>query len=144
MGPNPRLNVLLVEDDAADVALVEDVFASRALPGHLHVVPDGVEALAFLRRTDGYTEAPRPDLIMLDLNMPRMDGREVLAIVKGDPHLRLIPIVVFTTSRQDEDVVASYGARANAYVTKPLELENFEEAVEQIHRFYGELVVRPT
>lgn len=137
------LHVLLVEDDAADVALVEDAFATHRLPSRLHVANDGVQALAFLRREGRFDSAPRPDLVLLDLNMPMMDGREVLAAVKSDTALRQIPIVVFTTSALDSDIVTSYSAHANAYVTKPLDLDEFTGVVAKIHDFYGELVTRP-
>ncbi len=142
--PQPLLDVLLVEDDPGDVALVQDVVASRHVPCRLHVVGDGVEAMAFLRREEPWAHAPRPHLVLLDLNMPRMDGREVLATVKADADLRVIPVVVFTTSSAEADVTDSYAAHANAYVTKPLDLQEFEQVIDQIHRFYGELVRRPT
>ncbi|MDG4751591.1 response regulator [Micromonospora sp. WMMD718] len=129
--------MLLVEDDPADVALIEDTFATHALAVELHHVPDGVAAMAFLRREGRYADASRPELILLDLNMPRMSGREVLTAIKADPWLKTIPVVVFTTSTVDTDVLASYTAHANAYVTKPIDLDDFERVVGQIYRFYG-------
>jgi CheY-like chemotaxis protein len=141
--PPTRMQILLAEDDEADVALVEDAFATHGLTGELHCVRDGVEALAFLRRDDPYADAPRPDLVLLDLNMPRMSGRDVLAAVKADEGLKTIPVVVFSTSAVPADVVDSYGSHANAYVTKPIDLEAFEQVITQIHGFYGDLVTRP-
>ena len=135
--------VLLVDDDDADIALITEAFATHHAPVRLHTAVDGVEALAFLRREGGHRGAPRPDLILLGLNMPRMDGREVLAVVKADPDLGAIPVVVFTTSQRGEDVVASYTRHANAYVTKPLDLDAFDAAVNKIYEFYGELNTRP-
>jgi CheY-like chemotaxis protein len=137
------LTVLLVEDDDADVALIEEAFAAHRLPSHVHRVRDGVEAMAFLRREEEYAGAPRPDLVLLDLNLPRLDGRAVLAAVKADEALRTIPVVVFTTSSSDADVSASYGAYANAYVTKPLELDRFGYVIDKVREFYGEVIRRP-
>ncbi|WP_229403493.1 response regulator [Micromonospora okii] len=142
-GQPGRLRVLLVEDDPADVALIEDTFATHTLDTELHHVSDGVEAMAFLRCQGQYADAPRPKLILLDLNMPRMNGREVLTAIKADPRLQTIPVVVFTTSAVDADVVASYTAHANAYVTKPIDLDEFESVVQQIHRFFGRIVTLP-
>ncbi len=141
--PQALFDVLLVEDDPGDVALVRDVFAARRLPYRLHVVGDGVEAMGFLRQQDRWRHAPRPQLVLLDLNMPRMDGRQVLAALKADPHLRISPVVVLTTSATDADVSGSYRAHANAYVTKPVDVHDFERVIDRIHRFYGELVRRP-
>lgn len=137
------LRILLVEDDLADVALIENAVAAGGLPTELHQVDDGEEAMAFLNRTGAHTNAPRPDLVILDLNMPRMNGREVLSAVKSDDHLKAIPIVVFTTSGIDADVLASYSAHANAYVTKPLDLPTFERVVSDIHRFYSNIASLP-
>lgn len=118
--------VLLVDDDAADAALITDAFEVRQAPVRLHHVVDGGQALAFLRRQPPYADAVRPDLILLDLNMPRVDGRQVLAEVKTDEQLKTIPVVVFTTSADATDIGASYAAHANAYVTKPLDLDDFD------------------
>jgi CheY-like chemotaxis protein len=137
------LQVLVVEDDAGDVALVESVFAEHRLPSTLHHVPDGGEALAFLNRDDPYQDAPRPDLILLDLNMPRVDGRQALVMIKSDDRFKSIPTIVFTTSSSDSDVSSSYNARANAYVSKPLDLDDFERVVTAIRNFYGHTVTLP-
>ena len=131
------MRVLLVDDDEADLALITEAFEAHQLPAHLHVARDGVEALECLQ-----SGAVRPDMILLDLNMPRMDGRELLAAVKQDPALSTIPVVVFTTSDQPDDITASYLRHANAYVTKPLELDEFTATVNSIHTFYGDLAVR--
>ena len=109
----------------------------------MHHVVDGAEALAFLRREDPYGDAPRPDLILLDLNMPRVDGRQVLAEVKADDDLKAIPVVVLTTSAADTDIAASYTAHANAYVTKPVDLDDFDRVVSEIRNFYGRTVALP-
>ena len=137
------LCVLLVEDDAADVALMENAFADHEVTSDLHHVPDGAEALAFLRRDAAYADAPRPDLILLDLNMPRVDGRQVLGHIKADDNLKGIPVVVFTTSSTDSDVISSYGAHANAYVTKPIELDEFERVLSEIREFWGHTATLP-
>ncbi len=138
-----QLNVLIVEDDAADVALIENAFVEHGVASRLHHVGDGVEALAFLRREEPYAQAPRPDLVLLDLNMPRVDGRQVLEEVKADEDLKSIPVVVFTTSATDSDVLSSYTAHANAYVTKPIDLDDFEQVLKKIHDFYGHTVTLP-
>jgi CheY-like chemotaxis protein len=144
MTPDPRpLRVLLVEDDPGDVLLVREAFADSAMATELDVVSDGVEALALLRRAGEHAGAPNPDLILLDLNLPRMDGREVIAEIKDDPKLRVIPIVVLTTSEAEEDVMGSYALHANAYVTKPVEFDRFVEVVRQIERFFGSVVRLP-
>lgn len=135
--PTPQLEVLVVEDDAGDVLMIEEALSANDLPSRLHFVSDGVEALAFLRNEPPHVDAPRPQLILLDLNMPRMDGREVLAAVKGDDELRAIPVVVLTTSALDEDVLRSYELRANAFVTKPVDLDQFLSIVQRIESFYG-------
>jgi CheY-like chemotaxis protein len=135
--------ILVVEDDLGDLALVESAFAEHSIASILHHVADGADALAFLRRQNPYTAAPRPDLILLDLNMPRIDGRQVLAEIKTDEDLQSIPIVVFTTSAATEDVTASYHARANAYVTKPIDLDDYDRAVVKIRNFYGHTAVLP-
>ena len=137
------IDVLLVEDDPADVLLIEEAFADNKVRNRLHVVSDGVEALQFLRREGQYADAPQPDLVLLDLNLPRMDGREVLAAVKADERLRQIPVVVLTTSKAEEDVLRSYKLHANAYVTKPVDFDRFIEVVRQIDEFFVTVVKLP-
>jgi CheY-like chemotaxis protein len=136
------INVLLVEDDPGDVLMTREAF-EEYLNNRLDVVSDGSEALAYLRREHPYEDAPRPDLILLDLNLPRRDGREVLAEVKADETLRHIPVIVLTTSRADEDVLRSYQLHANAYVTKPVDFDGFIEAIKQIDHFFVSVVRLP-
>lgn len=142
--PEPRIvNVLLVEDDPGDVLMTREAF-DEYLHNRLDVVTDGAQALAYLRREDPYADVPRPDLILLDLNLPRRDGREVLKEVKDDPALRHIPVIVLTTSQAEEDVLRSYQLHANAYVTKPVDFERFIEAIKQIDHFFVSVVQLPT
>ncbi|MHA6779927.1 response regulator [Pseudonocardia saturnea] len=142
--PEPRIvNVLLVEDDPGDVLMTREAF-DEYLHNRLDVVTDGAEALAYLRREDPYADVPRPDLILLDLNLPRRDGREVLKEVKDDPALRHIPVIVLTTSQAEEDVLRSYQLHANAYVTKPVDFEGFIEAIKQIDHFFVSVVQLPS
>jgi CheY-like chemotaxis protein len=131
------ITVLLVEDDPGDVVLIQEAFEHNKVRNSLHVVGDGVEAMEFLRAGN------RPDLILLDLNLPRKDGREVLAEVKGDAALRSIPIVVLTTSKAEEDILRSYDLHANAYVTKPVDFNRFIEVVRQIDEFFVTVVKLP-
>ena len=137
------VDVLLVEDDPGDVLLIQEAFADNKVRNRLHVVSDGVEALSFLRREGEYADVPVPDLILLDLNLPRKDGREVLAEVKADEELSLIPVVVLTTSKAEEDVLRSYKLHANAYVTKPVDFDRFIEVVRQIDEFFVTVVKLP-
>jgi CheY-like chemotaxis protein len=137
------INVLLVEDDPGDVLMTREAF-EEYLNNRLDVVSDGADALAYLRREGEYADAPRPDLILLDLNLPRRDGREVLAEIKADDSLRHIPVIVLTTSRADEDVLRSYQLHANAYVTKPVDFDGFIEAIRQIDHFFVSVVQLPT
>jgi CheY-like chemotaxis protein len=137
------IDVLLVEDDPGDVLLIREAFADHKVGNALSVVSDGVDALAFLRRGSGYEDAPRPDLILLDLNLPRKDGTEVLAEIKADPGLATIPVVVLTTSEADEDILRSYELHANAYVTKPVDFEQFSRIVHQIDEFFIGVVKLP-
>jgi CheY-like chemotaxis protein len=137
------IQVLLVEDDPGDVLMTQEAFADNHVNNTLHVVADGVSALDFLHKRGDYADVPTPDLILLDLNLPRMDGREVLAAVKGDPVLRQIPIVVLTTSEAEQDVLRSYELHANAYVTKPVEFDRFVEVVRQIDEFFVGVVRLP-
>jgi CheY-like chemotaxis protein len=137
------IDVLLVEDDPGDVLLIEEAFADNKVRNRLHKVSDGVEALAFLRREGDYADVPQPDLVLLDLNLPRKDGREVLAEVKSDEALQQIPVVVLTTSKAEEDVLRSYKLHANAYVTKPVDFDRFIEVVRQIDEFFVTVVKLP-
>ena len=137
------IEVLLVEDDPGDVVLIEEAFADNKVRNRLHTVSDGVDALRFLRREGEFAGAPRPDLILLDLNLPRKDGREVLAEVKTDEDLQQIPVVVLTTSKLEEDVLRSYKLHANAYVTKPVDFDRFIEVVRQIDEFFVTVVKLP-
>ncbi len=137
------IDVLLVEDDAGDVLLIREAFEHNKVHNTIAVVSDGVEALQYLRREGEYANAPRPDLVLLDLNLPRKDGREVLAEVKEDPSLRSIPVVVLTTSKAEEDVLRSYDLHANAYVTKPVDFDRFIGVVRQIDQFFVSVVKLP-
>jgi CheY-like chemotaxis protein len=138
-----EIHVLLVEDDPGDVLMTQEAFEHHKLRNQLHVVPDGVEALAFLRREGGHADAPRPGLVLLDLNLPRKDGREVLEEVKNDASLRSIPIVVLTTSQAEEDILRSYNLHANAYVAKPVDFDRFIEVIRQIDDFFVSVVKLP-
>jgi CheY-like chemotaxis protein len=141
--PITEIDVLLVEDDAGDVLMTQEAFEHHKLRNQLHVVSDGVEALAFLRREGEFADAPRPGLILLDLNLPRKDGREVLEEVKNDASLRTIPIVVLTTSQAEEDILRSYNLHANAYVAKPVDFERFIDVIRQIDDFFVSVVKLP-
>ena len=141
--PEPReINVLLVEDDPGDVLMTREAF-EEFLRNRLDVVNDGEAAVAFLRKQPPYQDAPTPDLVLLDLNLPRRDGREVLAEIKADPSLRHIPVVVLTTSGADEDILRSYQLHANAYVTKPVDFDSFIKAIRQIDHFFVSVVRLP-
>jgi CheY-like chemotaxis protein len=137
------IEVLLVEDDPGDVLMTREAFDEHKVRNHLNVVSDGADALAYVRREGAFADAVRPDLILLDLNLPKRDGREVLRELKTDPDLREIPIVVLTTSSAESDVLASYQLYANAYVTKPVDFERFISAVKQIEDFFISLVKLP-
>jgi CheY-like chemotaxis protein len=141
--PVRAIEVLLVEDDPGDVLMTKEAFQDNKVVNSLHVVSNGVDALAFLRREEPYTDVPTPDLILLDLNLPRMDGREVLAEVKSDEALRRIPIVILTTSEAEEDVLRSYHLHANAYVTKPVDFDAFVKVVRQVDDFFLSVVRLP-
>lgn len=138
-----HIEILLVEDNPADVDLTQETLAYAKIRNRLHVVNDGHEALAYLRRQGRYSEAIRPDLILLDLNLPRKDGREVLAELKADPDLRSIPVVVLTSSDAEKDVVRSYDLGANCYVTKPVDLDQFANVVRTIEDFWFVVVKLP-
>jgi CheY-like chemotaxis protein len=137
------IEVLLVEDDPGDTLMIKEAFEDNKVRNRLTCVADGVEALEYLRREGEYDDAPRPDLVLLDLNLPRKDGREVLAEIKGDDALSTIPVVVLTTSAAEEDVLRSYKLHANAYVTKPVDFERFIDVVRQIDEFFVTVVKLP-
>jgi CheY-like chemotaxis protein len=137
------IDVLLVEDDPGDVLMTREAFEDNKVANTLYVVNDGVSAMEFLRKQGQYASAPTPDLVLLDLNLPRMDGREVLAALKDDPDLRRIPVVVLTTSEAEEDVLRSYSLHANAYVTKPVDFARFIDVVRQIDEFFVSVVRLP-
>jgi two-component system, chemotaxis family, response regulator Rcp1 len=135
--------ILLVEDDPADVELTRETLAGGKVLNRLHVVGDGLDALAFLRREEGYAEAPRPDLVLLDLNLPRMDGRTFLTEIRADDRFKSIPVVVLTTSQAEEDIVKSYRLGANCYITKPVGLAEFTRIVNAIEDFWFTVVCLP-
>jgi CheY-like chemotaxis protein len=137
------IEILLVEDNPGDVRLTIEGLKEGKVRNNLHVAKDGVEALAFLRREARYPDAVRPDLILLDLNLPRMDGRQVLSEIKADPQLKTIPVVVLTTSRAEQDVLHSYQLQANCYITKPVDLEQFITVVRSIEDFWLTIVTLP-
>jgi len=137
------IDVLLVEDDPGDELMTREAFEDNKIGNTLHVVRDGEEALDFLYRRGEHTEAPQPDLILLDLNLPKYDGRQVLEKIKSDPELSHIPVVVLTTSAAEEDILRSYRLHANAYVTKPVDLDQFIAAVRQIDDFFVTVVKLP-
>jgi len=134
------IEILLVEDNPGDARLTREALRDAKVRNNLHVAPDGVEALAFLRRQGKHTAVPKPDLILLDLNLPKKDGREVLEEIKQDDQLRHIPVVILTTSQAERDIAESYRLRANAYVTKPVDLEQFLKVVQSIEHFWLEIV----
>ncbi|MFG1916795.1 response regulator [Micromonospora sp. NPDC048898] len=140
--PQP-VRILVVDDDPGDVLMIEEALADSDVEKVIDVVSDGEEAMEFLRAEGRHEDARRPDVILLDLNMPRMDGRQVLGAVKQDEDLRTIPIVVLTTSNADTDIVGSYTLQANAYVTKPIDLDDFNDVVRRIDEFFGRVVVLP-
>ncbi|MCC2669600.1 MAG: Two-component system response regulator [Armatimonadetes bacterium] len=137
------INILLVEDNPGDVRLTIEALREGKVHNHLSIARDGVEALAYLRRQGAFGDAPRPDVILLDLNLPKKDGREVLAEIKADEHLRRIPVVVLTTSKAEEDILRSYALHANCYVTKPVDLEQFITVVRSIEDFWFSIVRLP-
>ena len=141
--PERQVEILLVEDDPGDVLMTREAFADYKVRNQLHVVSDGADAMAFLRQEGDYADRPRPDLILLDLNLPRMDGRQVLEAIKSDPELSSIPVVVLTTSEAEDDVLRSYSLHANAYVTKPVDFEQFVNVVRQVDEFFLTVVRLP-
>ena len=137
------IEILLVEDNPGDVRLTMEALRQDKMRNNLHVVMDGVEALAWLRREDSYADAPRPDIILLDLNLPKKDGREVLEEIKTDPDLKRIPVVILTTSAAEEDILRAYEFNANCYITKPVDLEQFIKVVKAIEEFWLTVVKLP-
>lgn len=137
------IEILLVEDNPGDIRLTREALRDSRVLNHIHIVGDGVDALAYLLRESPYAESVRPDLILLDLNLPRMNGLELLQIIKMDENLKAIPVVILTTSQAEEDVVRSYTLHANAYVTKPVDLEQFLRVVRSIEEFWLEIVWLP-
>lgn len=140
----PRLNILLVEDSPDDVELTLEGFKEGNLNHSLSVVEDGIEALEFLRQKGKYADAVRPDVILLDLNLPKKDGREVLEEIKSDEKLKHIPVIVLTTSRSEQDIMASYRLHANSYITKPVDLGDFFKAIKAFEDFWLNTVALPS
>ncbi len=137
------IEILLAEDNPGDVRLTREALKENKVQNNLHVASDGVEAMEFLRKIGRHANAPTPDLVLLDLNMPRKDGREVLAEIKADAHLRKIPVVILTTSEAESDVLKSYDLHANCYITKPIDLNRFIEVVKSIQEFWFSIVKLP-
>ena len=137
------IEILMIEDGPTDVLMAREALEHAKVLNRLHVVEDGVAAMAFLRQQGQYADAPRPGLILLDLNLPKKDGREVLAEIKADENLRLIPVVVLTTSKAEEDVFKAYGLHANCYVTKPMDFSRFADVVRTIQEFWFTVVTLP-
>jgi len=143
MGPTEPIRILLVEDQPADVRLTQEVLKDGKVANDLYVAGDGEEAMRILRREEGFEAHPRPDLIILDLNLPRMDGREVLTAIKSDPDLLRIPVIVLTTSNAERDVMHAYDRHVNAYITKPIDLAEFVSVVRSIEAFWLSFVRFP-
>jgi two-component system response regulator len=143
MSKNKPITILMAEDNATDIMLTKEALAHAKVSNTLHVVEDGIEAMEFLHRRGKYAKMPRPDLILLDLNMPRKNGQEVLAEIKADDQLKHIPVVVLTTSKAEEDVLKAYGLFANCYVIKPVDFDVFAEVVRSIQQFWFSVVTLP-
>ncbi|MBF0096810.1 MAG: response regulator [Magnetococcales bacterium] len=137
------IDILLVEDNPGDIALTQEALQESKIYNRLHVVCDGEQAMAFLRGQNGFQNAPRPDLILLDLNLPRRNGREILQEIKQDRSLKAIPVVVLTTSNAEKDIVSSYELHANCYVSKPVDLDKFFQAIRSIEQFWFTIVKLP-
>lgn len=142
-GQNGVMQILLVEDNPGDIRLTQEALKEGNIPNVLHVVKDGVEAMEFLRKKGKYSESPIPDIILLDLNLPRKDGREVLADIKTDDDLKMIPVIVLTTSDTDQDIIKSYKLHANCFITKPVDLELFIFIIRQIETFWFRVIKLP-
>jgi CheY-like chemotaxis protein len=140
---NNQFVILLVEDNPADVRLTQEALVNGKVQHELHIARDGVEAIAFLRREEPFRKSPRPDLILLDLNLPRKDGRETLAEIKSDPDLMRIPVIILTSSQAEEDILKTYNLYANGYIVKPVDLEQFFRVIKQIKKFWMSIVVLP-
>jgi len=138
------IDILLVEDNPGDARLAKEALTDSKIKNKLHFASDGEEAADFLFRRGKFEEAPRPDLILLDLNLPKKDGRELLAEIKNDPHLKRIPVVILTTSKAEEDIIKTYNLHANCYITKPLDLDQFMKVVRTIEEFWLTIVRLPT
>jgi len=137
------IDILLVEDEEGDIRLTKEAFKESKLRNNLYVVKDGEEAIKFLKKEDNYKDSPRPDIMLLDLNLPKKDGREVLKDVKSDDALKSIPVVVLTTSKAEEDIVKSYNLHANCYIQKPVDMEKFINVVKYVEGFWVEIVKLP-
>ena len=137
------IQILLAEDNPGDVCLTKEAFKRMQAPVHVNVAPNGEEALAYLRRVAPYSDAARPDLILLDLNMPRKDGRAVLAEIKKDPELDSIPVIVLTSSQAEEDIVSSYKLHANCFISKPIEMQDYDEVIRSIEHFWIQTATLP-
>jgi len=143
MDTGKPIEIVLVEDSPGDVRLTREALKESKVRNNLHVAIDGVEAMAFLRREGKYANVPKPDLILLDLNLPKKDGREVLAEIKSDEHLRSIPVVILTTSQAEEDILRTYNLHANCYITKPVNFDRFVEVLRCIENFWLTIVKLP-
>ncbi len=137
------VNILLVEDSPGDIALIQEALQDSKLVNKLYIVKDGLEALNFLRKKEKYEEVPRPDLILLDLNLPKMNGKDVLAEIKQDTELQRIPVVIMTSSKNEEDILRSYNLKANCYIVKPLDFNQFVNVVQSIEQFWFSIVCLP-
>lgn len=144
MSETKPIEILLIEDNAGDARLAKEALRDSKVANNLSWVPDGVEAMAYLRRENQYGEAPRPDLILLDLNLPRRDGREVLSAIKADERLKRIPVVILTTSQAEEDILKAYHLNANCYISKPVDLDQFIKVVRTIEDFWLTIVKLPS
>lgn len=143
-GPRGRaIEILLVEDNPGDVRLIQEALRDGKVWNNPHVVTDGEAALDYVYRRGAFTDAPRPDMVLLDLNLPKKDGREVLATIKSDPDLKRIPVVILTTSKEEEDVLRAYNLAANCYVTKPVEFDQFMKVIQMIEEFWLTIVALP-
>lgn len=138
-----QIEILLVEDNEGDARLAKEALKESKIKNEIHVVADGVEAMAFLRKEGAYAGSPRPDLVLLDLNLPKKDGRQVLAEIKSDEHLKRIPVVILTTSKDEEDVLRTYNLHANCYITKPIDLDQFVKVVRSVEDFWFTIVRLP-